>query len=64
MSLEINLMLCQGPIEVGPGNKGFFTYPFVIPRKEWRKPFIMNLKLLNQFIIYMKFKKTTIKQIR
>ena len=27
-------MLCEGTIEVGPGNKGFITYPFIIPKNE------------------------------
>ena len=28
----------EGTIELGPGNKGFFTYPFLIPPKKWGKP--------------------------
>ena len=30
---EINTMLAKGNIELGPGNKVFFTYPFMIPKK-------------------------------
>ena len=33
MTTKISSMLPEGTIELGPGNKGFFTYPFPIPKK-------------------------------
>ena len=50
MSLEIDKMLSARTIEVNLGNKGLFTYPFLMPRKNGSCCFIMNLKPLNQFI--------------
>ena len=32
MALEINSMLVEETVEVGYGNKGFFTYPSIIHR--------------------------------
>ena len=47
MTSKVRLMLSEGTIEVGPSNKGFFTYPFLIPNKNGESHIIMNLKLLN-----------------
>ena len=55
MTSELSSMLSNGTLELGPWNKGFFTYPFLIHRKNWESHFIMNLKLLNQFITCTKF---------
>ena len=64
MTSEFNLMLSEGPIELGHGNKGFFTYPFLILKKNRESHFIMNVKPLNQYIACTKFKMMTLKQIR
>ena len=61
---EVSSLLSEGTIELGPGNKGFFKYPFLIPKKNRESCFIMNLKPLNQFITCTKFKMTILKQIR
>ena len=37
MASEVSSMLSEGTTELGPGNKGFFTYPFLIPKKKWGK---------------------------
>ena len=51
---EVRSMLSKVNTEVGPGNKGFlhtpFHYPFLIPKKNGKSHFIINLKPLNQFI--------------
>ena len=49
---------------MGPENKGFFTYPFLIPKKNGESHFVMNLKPQNQYITCTNFKMTTLKQIR
>ena len=54
MTSEVTSVLSDGAIEAGPGNKGFLTYPFLISKKNKESHFIMNLKLLNQFITYTK----------
>ena len=41
---EIDTMVCKRIIQLGQGNKGFFTYSFVILKKKWTSHFIMNLK--------------------
>ena len=64
MASEVRSVLSKDTTEVGPGNKIFLTYPFLIPKKNGESHFIMNLKLLNQFITWTKFKTTTLKQIR
>ena len=64
MVLEVRSMLSEGIMEIAPRNKGFFTYPFLIPNNNGESHFIMNLKLLNQFNTCTKFKMTTLKQIR
>ena len=64
MTSEVSSVLSEGTTEVGPGYKGFFTYPFLIPKKNWESHFIMNLKTLNQLYTCTKFKMTTLKQIR
>ena len=51
----------QGTRVDGPGNKEFFTYPFLIPKKNGESHFIISLKPLNQFITGTKFKMTTLK---
>ena len=61
MASEVKSVLFEYTMEVGPGNKGFFMYPFLIPKKNGESHFIMNLKLLNQFITCTKFKMTTFK---
>ena len=37
MSTEIDTMLSKKTIELGLGNKGLFTYSFIIPKKKWDK---------------------------
>ena len=64
MTSGVSSMLSEDTIELGPGNKGFFIYPFMIPKKKGESHFIMNLKPLNQFITCTKFKITTIKHLR
>ena len=59
MSSEINTMLLKSTIDLCPGNKGLFTYPFIIPMKNRKSCCIMNLEPLNQFITGTKFKMTT-----
>ena len=61
---EVSSMLSEGTIDLGPGNEGFFTYPFLISKKNEESHFIMNLKPINQVITCTKFKITTLKQIR
>ena len=61
MTAEGSSMLSKGTTELGPGNKGFFTHPFLIPKKNGESHFIMNLKPLNQHITCTKFKMTTLK---
>ena len=46
ISLGIGTMLCKETIELGPENKGFFTYPFVYSKQKSMNGFIMNLKPL------------------
>ena len=48
MSSEIDTMLSNRTIGLGPGTKGLFTYPFVIPKKNGMSHSIMNLKPLSQ----------------
>ena len=38
MFAEVRPMLSESTIEVGPWNKGFFTYLFLIPKKKRGKP--------------------------
>ena len=64
MSTEINTMLSDGTIELCLGNKGFFTYLLIIPKKNGLSCIIINLNPLNQFITCAKLKMTTLKQIR
>ena len=64
MASEVRPMLPKGTIEVVPGKKGLFTYPFLIPKKNKESHFIMNLGPLNQSITCKSFKMTTLKQIR
>ena len=64
MQGAITDLLKEGNIERGPLNKGFFTYPFLIPKKDGQLRFIMNLKPLNRYIKCTKFKMTTLKHIR
>ena len=64
MAWEVRSILSKGTMEGGPGNKGFFTYPFLIPKRNGESQFIMNLKLLNWFITCTKFKMTILKQKR
>ena len=64
VSSEVSSMLAKDTTELGWGNKGFFTYPFLISKKNGESHFFMNLKLLNQFITCTKYKMTTLKQIR
>ena len=64
MTSEVSSMLSEGTIELGPGNKGFFAYPFLIPKKNRESHFIMNLKPLNKYITCTKFKMATLKQMR
>ena len=64
MNRQIQTLLKEGNIEEAPNNKGFFTYPFLIPKKNGKSRFIMNLKPLNRYIKCTKFKMTTLKQIR
>ena len=61
MASDVSSMLSEGTIEVGPGNKGFFTYPILIPKENGESHFIMNLKPLNQLSTCTKFKMTTLK---
>ena len=44
MTSEVGSMLSEGTIELGPGNKGFFAYPFLIPKKNGGKPLYHELK--------------------
>ena len=64
MASEVRSMLSRGTIGVGSGNKGFLTYPYLIPKKNGESHFIMNLKPLNWFLSCTKFKMTILKQIR
>ena len=64
MNRQIQMLLKEGNIEEAPNNKGFFTDPFLIPKKNGKSRFIMNLKPLNRYIKCTKFKMTTLKQIR
>ena len=64
MASEIRSMLSKDTIEAGPGNKGVFTYPFLITKKNGESHFIMNLTMLNQFIACTKFSMPTLTQIR
>ena len=50
MNRQLQTLLKEGNIEEAPNNKGFFTYPFLIPKKNGKSRFIMNLKPLNQYI--------------
>ena len=61
---DVRSILSEGIIDLGPGNKGFFTYSFLIPKTNEEIHFIMSLKLLNQYITCTNFKMTTQKQIR
>ena len=64
MNHQIQMLLKEGNIEEVPNNKGFFTYPFLIPKKNGKSRSIMNLKPLNRYMKCTKFKMTTLKQIR
>ena len=64
MNRQIQTLLKGGNIEEAPNNKGFFTYPFLIPKKNRKSRFIMHLKPLNRYIKCTKFKMTTLKQIK
>ena len=64
MNRQIQTLLKEGNIKEAPNNKGFFMYPFLIPKKNDKSRFIMNLKPLNWYIKCTKFKMTTLKQIR
>ena len=64
MLSEIDTKLSERTVELVPGNTGFCTYPFVIPKKNGMSYFLKNLKPLNQFITGTKFKMTTIRQIK
>ena len=57
-------MLSKRTIELGLGNKGFFTYPIIIPTRSRMSPFIINLKPLNHFSTSTQFKMTILRQIR
>ena len=50
MNHQIQMVLKEGNIEEVPNNKGFFTYPFLIRKKNGKSRFIMNLKPLNRYI--------------
>ena len=61
MCSEINIMLLNETMDLGPGNKGFFTQALIISKNNSMSCFIMNLKPLNQFCTCTKFKMTTLK---
>ena len=64
MTSEINTMVSEKMIMLSPRNEWFFTYPFLIPKKNKASHFIMNLKLLNHLITCTKIKMTTLKHTR
>ena len=64
MASEVRSMLPKGTTESGAGNKGFYIYPFLIPKKNVESHPTINLKPLNQFITCIKFQMTTLKQMR
>ena len=51
MTSEARSMLSEGTIGVRLENMVFFTYPFLIPKKNGESHSIMNIKPLNQFIM-------------
>ena len=63
MTSEVSSMLSEGTIDLGLGNKGFFTYHFLIPMKNGESCFIINLKPLHQIITYTKFMMTTLERL-
>ncbi len=64
MKLAVQDLLKEKNIELAPMNKGFFTYPFLIPKKNGDLRFIMNLKPLNKFVRCTRFKMLTLKQVK
>ena len=62
-AMSSDTMLSKRTIELGLGNKGFFTYPFIVPKENRMSHVIMNLKPFKQFIICTKLKMTTLIQI-
>ena len=65
MQSEVDKLVSDGNVEIAPKNKGFHTYPFLVPRKckkRWR--FIMNLKPLNKYMNVKTFRMVTIREIK
>ena len=56
-------MLSERAVDLCLGNKGFFIYHFIIPKKNGMSCFVMNLKSLNQFITCTGFEMPTLKHI-
>ncbi|CAM4729294.1 unnamed protein product [Leuciscus chuanchicus] len=66
MEQEVNTLLEKGAIEyVPPSNRetGFYSRYFIVPKKDGGLRPILDLRVLNESVIHLKFKMLTLRQI-
>ena len=64
MEEEVGSLLRKGAIEqVHEETLGFFSYLFLVPKKEGGRRPVINLKPLNQYIRKKSFRMTTLKEV-
>ena len=64
VSSEVNEMLKKGAIkEIDNENCKFLSNIFLVPKKNGQLRPVINLKFLNKFVVYEKFKQETIKTV-
>ncbi len=63
---EVNTLLRKGAIEVVPPldrESGFYSWYFIVPKKDGGLRPILDLRLLNRSVMRLKFKMLTVKQV-
>ena len=64
MGEEVEALLGKGAIErVHKNTLGFYSFPFLVPKKEGGKRPVINLKPLNEYIRKKPFHMTTLKEV-
>ncbi len=66
MEQEIKALLEKGAIEYVPHSNretGFYSRYFIVPKKNWGLPPILDLRVLNDSVMQLKFKVLTLRQI-
>ena len=63
LDLEVQLLMEKGAIEMAPSTPGFYSHLFVVPKTTGGYRPILDLSVLNRYVLKTKFRMETVKTV-